>query len=99
VILPAEPAVPPEVGAAAYRIVQESLTNVLRHAHTGEASVRVELDGALRVEVADRGSGPVAGEGGSGIAGMRRRAESLGGRLEAGPRAGGGFLVSAELPA
>jgi signal transduction histidine kinase len=99
VTLPAESPVPPEVGAAAYRIVQESLTNVLRHAHTGEASVRVELDGALRVEVADRGSGPAAADGGSGIAGMRRRAESLGGRLEAGPRAGGGFVVSAELPA
>ncbi|HEV7655387.1 MAG TPA: histidine kinase [Mycobacteriales bacterium] len=91
--------VPPDVGAAAYRIVQESLTNVLRHAGTDEASVRVALDGALHVEVADRGTGPGGGEGGSGIAGMRRRAESVGGRLDAGPRDGGGFLVRAELPA
>ena len=90
---------PPEVGAVAYRIVQESLTNVLRHAGTGEASVRVCVDGAVQVEVADRGRGPGGGEGGSGIAGMRRRAESVGGQLSAGPREGGGFLVRAELPA
>jgi signal transduction histidine kinase len=101
VTLPAEAAVPPEVGAAAYRIVQESLTNVLRHAGTSEASVLVVVDGAVRVEVADRGSGPngFASAGGSGIAGMRRRAESVGGTLSAGPRDGGGFLVRAELPA
>ncbi len=99
VTLPADAAVPPEVGAAAYRIVQESLTNVLRHAGTGAASVRIELDGALRVEVADGGTAVPAGPGGTGIAGMRRRAESVGGRLTAGPRDGGGFLVRAELPA
>ena len=99
VTLPEDAAVRPDVGAVAYRIVQESLTNVLRHAGTGEASVRVAVDGALHVEVADRGSGPAVGEGGSGIAGMRRRAESVGGQLSAGPREGGGFLVRAELPA
>jgi signal transduction histidine kinase len=99
VSLPTAAAVPPEVEAAAYRIVQESLTNVLRHSGTGAASVRVVLDGALRVEVADRGQpGPVSPDG-TGIAGMRRRAESVGGRLSAGPRDGGGFLVRAELPA
>jgi signal transduction histidine kinase len=94
-----EAPVPAEVGAAAYRIVQESLTNVLRHAGTGQASVLVRHDGALLVEVADRGSGPGSGAGGTGIAGMRQRAESVGGRLTAGPRPGGGFLVHAELPA
>jgi signal transduction histidine kinase len=99
VTLPDEATVPPEVGAVAYRIVQESLTNVLRHAGTGEASVLVCVDGAVHVEVADRGSGPSGDPGGSGIAGMRRRAESVGGRLSAGPREGGGFLVRAELPA
>jgi signal transduction histidine kinase len=99
VSLSADAAVPPDVGAVAYRIVQESLTNVLRHAGTSEASVRVAVDGALHVEVADRGSGPSVGDGGSGIAGMRRRAESVGGQLSAGPREGGGFLVRAELPA
>ncbi len=99
VSLPPDTAVPPEVGAAAYRIVQESLTNVLRHADTGAASVRVSLDGALHVEVADRGHSQPADSGGTGIAGMRRRAESVGGSLVAGPRDGGGFLVRAELPA
>jgi signal transduction histidine kinase len=99
VSLPADAAVPPEVGAVAYRIVQESLTNVLRHAGTGAASVRVWLDGGLHVEVADRGRAGPSGEGGTGIAGMRRRAESVGGSLTAGPRDGGGFLVRAELPA
>ena len=97
-----EPPVPPEVDAAAYRIVQESLTNVLRHAGTAAASVRVWRDGGLVVEVADAGSGPAGsadGSGGTGIAGMRRRAESVGGRLTAGPREGGGFAVRAELPA
>jgi signal transduction histidine kinase len=91
---------PPAVGAAAYRIVQESLTNVLRHAGTAEASVRVRLDGVLLVEVADRGAGPAVatGSGGTGIAGMRRRAEAVGGSLTAGPGPGGGFLVRAELP-
>lgn len=110
-VLDPPPAVPPEVGAVAYRIVQESLTNVLRHARTDEASVQVRPGGAtagggatdippaLLVEVADRGSGPAAGTGGTGIPGMRRRAESVGGRLSAGPRDGGGFLVRAELPA
>jgi signal transduction histidine kinase len=54
----------------------------------------------VQVEVADRGSGPARLDGtGSGIDGMRRRAESVGGTLSAGPRDGGGFLVRAELPA
>jgi signal transduction histidine kinase len=99
VSLATDAAVPPDVGAAAYRIVQESLTNVLRHAGTGAASVRVTLDGALHVEVADRGRAGPPADGGTGIAGMRRRAESVGGSLTAGPRDGGGFLVRAELPA
>jgi signal transduction histidine kinase len=99
VSLPPDAAVPPEVGAAAYRIVQESLTNVLRHAGTGAVSVRVSLDGTLRLEVADRGSARSSGAGGTGIDGMRRRAESVGGWLIAGPRVGGGFVVRAELPA
>jgi signal transduction histidine kinase len=99
VSLTPDAAVPPDVGAAAYRIVQESLTNVLRHAGTGAASVRVALDGALHVEVADRGSAGPPDPGGTGIDGMRRRAESVGGSLTAGPRDGGGFLVTAELPA
>ena len=94
--------VPPAVGAAAYRIVQEALTNVVRHAGP-EPAVRVELyeeQGALRVSVADdgTGSGPGGGTSGYGLVGMRERARSVGGTLDAGPRTGGGFVVSAVLP-
>jgi len=87
---------------AAYRIVQESLTNVIRHAE--DASARVELterDGWLCVEVSSVGRGPARPypEGaGTGLTGMNERARALGGRLEAGPVADGGFRVRAELP-
>lgn len=105
----------PAVGAAAYRIVQEALTNAVRH---GGPAVRVwvtvargEGDGALRVTVLDDGGAeaPVRaavpgnepnGTGGYGIVGMRERARSVGGGLQAGPRPGGaGFAVTAVLPA
>ena len=90
---------PTEVGAAAYRIVQESLTNVLRHAGADAASVVVRaVDDRLEVEVTDRGSGGVHGPDGSGIRGMRDRATALGGSLDAGPAPGGGFRVHAVLP-
>jgi signal transduction histidine kinase len=93
------------VDQAAYRIVQESLTNVLRHAGPANASVRVayELD-RLVVEVVDDGRAPETADRGRppgtehGIAGMRERALALGGQLEAGRRAGGGFRVRASLP-
>ncbi|KUL20835.1 histidine kinase [Streptomyces regalis] len=92
---------PPAVGAAAYRIVQEALTNAVRHAGP-EPTVRVELyegQGALRVSVTDDGTGPgPGGTSGFGLVGMRERARSVGGTLGAGPRAGGGFEVSAVLP-
>ncbi|MFI6008921.1 sensor histidine kinase [Streptomyces sp. NPDC051243] len=96
--------VPPAVGAAAYRIVQEALTNVVRHAGA-EPAVRVELyeeQGALRVSVSDDGScpglDPQRPGHGYGLVGMRERARSVGGTLDAGPRTGGGFEVSAVLP-
>jgi len=90
------------VDLAAYRIVQEALTNVLRHAGP-EATARVrirEQRGRLLVEVTDTGHGPATGalDGGSGISGMRSRAEELGGSLEVAPRAGGGVQVTAWLP-
>ncbi|MFJ5275222.1 sensor histidine kinase [Streptomyces parvulus] len=98
-------AVPPAVGAAAYRIVQEALTNVVRHAGPAP-SVRVEVRaerGSLRLSVTDDGAGPdPAGTPGFGLLGMRERARSVGGTLDAGPRedgAGGGFEVTAVLPA
>jgi signal transduction histidine kinase len=95
---------PLNVDLAAYRIVQESLTNVARHADRPDAVVRIHADGStLAVEVLDEGTGAAAAgaelpSGGNGIAGMRERALSVGGRLTAGPRPGRGFAVRAELP-
>nr|GID83041.1 two-component sensor histidine kinase [Actinoplanes derwentensis] len=95
---------PPEVDRAAYRIVQEALTNVRRHAGPSPEVV-VELayqPSALTLTVTDTGSpaGSTAGPGdGNGITGMRARAESLGGRFSAAPQPGGGFRVTATLPA
>jgi signal transduction histidine kinase len=88
---------PAPVELAAYRIVQEALTNVTRHAHARRAEVRLTYGDELRVEVSDDGIGGNARPG-NGIAGMRERAEALGGVLEAGPRPGGGFKVAARLP-
>jgi signal transduction histidine kinase len=94
--------VPAAVDLAAYRIVQESLTNVVRHAGPATATVKVGYaPGAVVVEIADTGRGRspgAAGPAGHGIAGMRERAAAVGGRLEAGPSADGGFLVRARLP-
>jgi len=90
---------PGAVDLAAYRIVQEALTNVLRHAGATSAEVRIGYrPEAVEVEVTDAGMGGVPAPGGSGIAGMRERATALGGDLEAGPRPGGGFRVHATLP-
>lgn len=91
-------AVPDNYELAAYRIVQESLTNVLRHASPGvTASVKVyTVRDELVVEVADTGT-PRPFVEGHGITGMRTRAETLGGTLEAGPR-NGGFVVIARIP-
>ncbi|MEU0492488.1 histidine kinase [Nocardiopsis sp. NPDC006139] len=97
-----EPAWPPEVAAAVHRVVQESLTNVARHAaHAGEVTVRVTRDGEeLTVEVADDAPGPPPRPrpGGYGLVGMGERVRALGGTLEAGPRGGGGWSVVAVLP-
>ncbi len=92
--------VPDFVGSAAYRIVQESLTNVVRHAANAETSVsaRVGAD-RVEVEVVDRGPGLRNGASlGDGIAGMRDRAAALGGTFSAGNRSDGGFRVWAALP-
>jgi signal transduction histidine kinase len=93
--------VPTPVHSAGYRIVQEALTNVLRHADASSASVVVRPDGdALTIVVADDGRGGAAGTGGAGagLRGMRERAEALGGALEAGPGGDGGWRVEAKLP-
>jgi signal transduction histidine kinase len=91
---------PAAVDAAAYRIVQESLTNVARHASPATATVRVDYQpDAMVLEIADTGAGQApARPAGSGIAGMRERAAAVGGTLQAGPGADGGFLVRASLP-
>jgi signal transduction histidine kinase len=90
-------AVPAAVGTAAYRIVQESLTNVLRHADAAPTSVCLRVDDRrFTVEVKDEGTGgPGMNGAGMGIRGMRERAEATGGTLEAGPRDGRGFTVRA----
>jgi signal transduction histidine kinase len=96
---------PAGVDLAAYRIVQEALTNVVRHAHADEVDVHVGYgERGVRLIVADDGRGgavPVGERlagGGNGLPGMRERATALGGVLTAGPRPGGGFAVEAELP-
>lgn len=92
-------ALPADLDLAAYRIVQESLTNVTRHAHATRCDVVVATaDGALRIEVTDDGRGGPIAEGGHGIAGMRERVALLGGSFSAAPRPGGGFRVTATIP-
>src|SRR6516164_9731468 len=97
------PRLPAAVDLAAYRIIQESLTNVARHARRARVTVRVTYDDAdVHVEIDDDGPAPSPGASaigtGSGITGMRERATALGGYLSAGFRQGGGFRVSAWLP-
>ncbi|MEW1794087.1 sensor histidine kinase [Streptomyces niveus] len=92
----------PGVDLTAYRIVQEALTNVTKHAATGTARVHLAWSrDRVTVTVADDGEGAVAVHGrppGYGLIGMRERATAAGGQLSAGRRPEGGFLVSAELP-
>jgi signal transduction histidine kinase len=102
----------PAADLAAYRVVQESLTNVVRHAGPAAVTVRVAYQpGQVVVEVADNGLGSAGGRresdsdrqsrrsgSGSGIAGMRERVAAVGGELEAGPLPAGGFRVAARLP-
>jgi signal transduction histidine kinase len=93
--------VPAAVHAAGYRIVQESLTNVLRHARASRAVVLVAREGGdVRVEVTDDGVGGVGADDGSGngLRGMAERAAALDGALESGPAPGGGWAVRARLP-
>jgi signal transduction histidine kinase len=93
---------PPGVDRAAYRIVQESLTNVTRHAGPARATVRISYgERDLVVQIDDDGLGGSANgatSAGNGILGMRERAAALGGTVQTGPRPGGGFRVRAWLP-
>jgi len=97
---------PPEADQAAYRIVQEALTNVSRHAGAASTSVHLHYTPqTLSIQVDDDGKGPDLSPGtrssgpGLGLAGMRERVSALGGQFQAGPQDGGGFQVRAELPA
>ncbi|MFH8385650.1 sensor histidine kinase [Kitasatospora sp. NPDC018058] len=96
---------PPEIDLSAFRIIQESVTNVVRHAEVGDCLVTVDRsrEGELAVEITDRGRGRGRGRGGApgagfGLAGLRERVALLHGEFEAGPRPGGGFRVAARLP-
>jgi signal transduction histidine kinase len=90
---------PAGVDLSAYRIVQEALTNTLKHAQASKADVALRYgDASLELEVLDDGSGTGAGGAGRGVIGMRERAALFGGELLAGPRPSGGFAVRARLP-
>jgi signal transduction histidine kinase len=93
--------VPTPVHSASYRIVQEALTNVLRHANAHAVNVMVRADDdVLTIVVADDGigAGQATAGSGAGVRGMRERVEALGGTLHAGPSADGGWRVEAVLP-
>jgi signal transduction histidine kinase len=92
---------PPDIDLAAYRIVQESVTNVVRHAGVGSCQVLITRDDeTLAVEIADRGHGRGGGTTGTGcgLAGMRERVALLRGEFSAASQPEGGFLVTARLP-
>jgi signal transduction histidine kinase len=106
-VVSADAALPASAALTVYRIVQEALTNVVKHARSAQARVRVRTDiDGVRITVTDTGRGPAspaaAGQAGTGarhgIVGMRERAAAFGGTLDAGPLPGGGFQVRAFLP-
>ena len=93
------PEVPAPVDLAGYRIVQEALANVVRHAHAGHAAVRIAYGpDAVAITVTDDGHGAPDVGAGTGLASMGERARAVGGTFAAGPAAGGGFEVRASLP-
>jgi signal transduction histidine kinase len=97
-------ALPPGVDLAAYRVVQEGLTNVIKHADQARTVVRIEYrPSELRIDVADDGvavfdAGRAQPGGGRGLIGLRERLAIYGGELDAGPRPGGGWRVQARIP-
>ncbi len=90
---------PPGVDLAAYRIVQEGLTNALRHASAQRVSVRLRyLPTTLEIAIEDDGRGPWSQDGGHGLVGVRERVALYGGSVEFGPAPGAGYLLAASLP-
>lgn len=91
---------PPGIDLSAYRVVQEGLTNALKHAGPARAEVTIRYDeNALRIEVTDDGAAaPNGGGPGHGLVGMRERVALYGGTMEAGPRAEGGYALRVSLP-
>jgi signal transduction histidine kinase len=90
---------PADIDLSAFRIIQEAVTNVVRHARTDQCRVSIgQQDGQLSIEVTDSGCGASAAGTGYGITGMRERAALLGGDFSAGPRPDGGFRVAVRLP-
>ncbi len=90
---------PADIDLSAYRIIQEAITNVVRHAGTSQCRVSIDrADDQLTIEVVDSGRGGAISGSGFGIVGMRERAGLLGGEFAAGSRPGGGFRVAARLP-
>jgi signal transduction histidine kinase len=90
---------PADLDLAAFRIIQEAVTNVVHHAGTDQCRVSIgQQEGQLSIEVTDRGRGGDPSGTGFGIIGMRERAELLGGDFTAGPRPEGGFRIAARLP-
>jgi signal transduction histidine kinase len=91
--------IPAGVGLSAYRIVQESLTNTLKHAFASHVTIRVRHSGeGVEIEVTDDGVGASLHGEGRGLIGMRERVALYGGDLDAGSRAGGGYGVRARIP-
>ena len=100
VVVEGEPQrLPPGIDLAAYRVVQEALTNALKHAGAARAQVSIRY-GVTALELAVTNNGQVRenGRGGHGLVGMRERVTLYGGKFEAGPRRGGGYAVRASLP-
>jgi signal transduction histidine kinase len=91
---------PPAIDLSAYRIVQEGLTNALKHARARQADVLVRYaPGELQIEVRDDGAGVAPGDGlGHGLIGVGERVKIYGGEMSAGPVPGGGFVLSTRLP-
>jgi signal transduction histidine kinase len=98
------PALAPGLDLAAYRVIQEAVTNVVKHAATDRCRVIIDhRPGVLSLEITDHGpgpaeDGPAVGRGGHGIEGMRERVGMYGGEFQAGPRSGHGFRVAARFP-